>query len=141
MTITQNEDKVIVVSEKDTFTYPSLTETTCDNGLNQICKVKFQLLGQFFEKQDNDEQVSSLIVSGLIKMALKARRRLQDIDGLINNGTPERKLETTNDVFEFKLMVNLANGGAEESTSDATMRGDALSYGVVAISGSALALW
>jgi len=140
--ITQGDDQVIVVSEQDTFTYPSLTEVKCDNGSNQVCKVKFQLLGQFFDEPENDEELAPLIVSSLVKLGLKeGGRRLGEPAGLIRNGmivAHERKLDVTGDeVGSIELRINLSG----ESTSDATIRGDILTYCAAAISGSALALW
>lgn len=60
---------VNVIAKRTEFAFgPSMTDTVCDDEVNPICKMKFQLLGSFFV-QENPPPIH---VAGNAKLALKS---------------------------------------------------------------------
>ena len=83
----------LISNEGNTNLYEELTEVTYDsNGQTKTGKVKFQLLGMFFE----DENPDALTVTGTAKLALK-NRRLQGSTSRMVVTTDRTLLEKSND--------------------------------------------
>ena len=115
MNITQadNEDSpVMVVSNRTNFAYDELTLTECSGGDNQVCRVKFQLIGSFFQ----ESAPPKLSVSGVVKLKLKTSRR-RNLDELSTAGVnvreidvlKPRNLDENTDLNTFTLDIELSN--------------------------------
>jgi len=102
-----------------TQTYPALTEVVKNGGLNQIVKLKFQLLGSFFDDNNPDP----LQVVGTVKLAVKSRRRhlLQDsnTDLLHSIMADTRKLQNDDDAT-FSMEVDLVRGSESNACKKMT---------------------
>ena len=144
MNVTQpnNDDSpVMVVTNRTDFAYDAITLTECNDGNNQICRVKFQLLASFFEESDPP----NLIVSGIVKLKLKTTqtRQLyqfsdislyQDINNVASNN---RKLER-NEGVDFTLNVPLSSN-IDSASFD--VRKVQNGYAIMLITGMVYGLW
>jgi len=136
MNVTQpdNDDSpVMVVSNRNNFAYDALTLIECNEGNNQICRVKFQLLASFFEKSNPPD----LSVSGTVKMKVKTTqaRHLSAGIGLVHDEydiSGKRKLEG-DELLGFTLDVELSN--ALDSASFESMRVKQNGYAILAMTG------
>jgi hypothetical protein len=73
LNITQgNKDPLEIISSNgNDILYPSITEVIYQDGANKVGKVKFQLLGSFFDQT----APADLDISGVVHLVLKTRRR------------------------------------------------------------------
>jgi len=120
----------VLYNDGNSMQYPTLTDVQKIDLPNNIIKVKFQLLGNFFLVQDDPD---SLKVTGKVKLALaNTRRHLQDSAGAAISVS--RKLHEENS--EFVLDIDLAGG----STSSAwESNGNALSFAI--LTGGVYNIW
>ena len=120
----------VLYNDGNSMQYPTLTNVQKIDLPNNIIKVKFQLLGNFFLVQDDPD---SLKVTGKVKLALaNTRRHLQDSAGAAISVS--RKLHEENS--EFVLDIDLAGG----STSSAwESNGNALSFAI--LTGGVYNIW
>ena len=107
----------VISNNGDDMAFPILTNVMCEGG---ICKLKFQLLGSFFEEAVVG---NNLQIYGTVKLETKIRRRLEgDLDSFRNDVTfkKQRELNDENIQGSFNVEVPLSNG----SKSGTVQRGE-----------------
>jgi len=102
-TIQQNPNNTMnVISDNgDLFLYPALTDVETENGMNKIIKVRFQLLGDFFNTQA--VTLPPLTVTGNVLLALKGRRLQDSIVPLHKSLSVSRNLQEQNSMFSLEV--------------------------------------
>jgi len=112
-TIQQNPNITVnVISDNgDLLLYPALTDVETEIGVNNIIKVKFQLVGDFFNTQA--VTLPPLTVTGNVLLALKSRRLQDSTVPLHNSLSVSRNLQEQNS--KFSLEVDLAQVKTSEA--------------------------